>query len=124
MPEEGARLTSLGKVISALLIVGLLGLGVWVVIRKNQPRGGAPGAPGAEGPQTEAPDASGVTTVKEYKYIPGDRLPPVKGASQYKWTAGDKAVRRAYNVWAGGVPGLDSHGGTGPTPGSGYGPND
>ena len=30
MPEEGARLTSLGKVISALLIVGLLGLGVWV----------------------------------------------------------------------------------------------
>jgi NitT/TauT family transport system substrate-binding protein len=116
MPEEGARLTSLGKVISALLIVGLLGLGVWVVIRKSQPRGGAPGAPGAEGPQTEAPDTSGVTTVKEYKYVPGDRLPPVKGVSQYKWNAGDKVVRFAYNVWAGWLPVIAANRGTKPNP--------
>src|SRR5437867_1819864 len=44
MPEEGARLTSLGKVISALLIVGLLGLGVWVVIQKSHSRVAARGA--------------------------------------------------------------------------------
>src|SRR6058998_2049642 len=113
MAEQGARLTTLGKIISVLLILGLVGVGVYVVARRSlRPRGGAPGAPGAEGPQTEAPDTSGVTTVKEYKYVPGDRLPPVKGVSQYKWNASDKVVRFAYNVWAGWLPVIAANGGT------------
>jgi len=41
-----------------------------------------PAAGGAEAVHTEAPDTTGVTTVKEYKYVPAEKLPPVKGVSQ------------------------------------------
>jgi hypothetical protein len=33
---------------------------------------------------TEAPDTSGITTAKEYKYVPAAKLPPVQGISSYK----------------------------------------
>jgi len=36
--------------------------------------------------KVEAPDTKGITTVQEYKYVPGEKLPPVKGVSAYKWT--------------------------------------
>ena len=111
MPDEGARLTGLGKVLSALLIAGIVGLGVWVVLRNQKSKGG-PG--GAEAPQTEAPDTAGVTTVKEYKYVPADRLPAVKGVSQYKWNASDKVLRFSYNVWAGWLPVIAANRGTKP----------
>src|SRR5262245_55015833 len=102
MAEQGARLTVLGKLLSVLLIAGLLGAGGWIVWRSNQSAqrardeaqkqaalaresemaaktaqgGGAQPAanPGAaESPQSEAPDTASVTTVKEYKYVPADR---------------------------------------------------
>ena len=117
MAEQGARLTTLGKIISVLLILGLVGVGVYVVARRSLGPGGKLGEPGsAEAPQSEAPDATGVTTVKEYKYVPADRLPPVKGVSQYKWNAGDKVVRFAYNVWAGWLPVIAANRGTKPNP--------
>ena len=32
----------------------------------------------------ESPDASGITTAKEYNYVPAQKLPPVQGISSYK----------------------------------------
>src|SRR3954469_10713044 len=51
----------------------------------------------------EAPDAGSVTTVKEYNYVPGAKLPEVKGTSAYAPLA-DNTVRMALNVWAGWAP--------------------
>jgi NitT/TauT family transport system substrate-binding protein len=51
----------------------------------------------------EAPDASGITTVKEYNYVAAAKLPEVKGISNYK-PLSDRTVRFAINVWAGWGP--------------------
>ena len=51
----------------------------------------------------EKPDSSGITTVKEYNYVPSARLPEVKGISNYQPMA-DRTVRFAINVWAGWSP--------------------
>jgi NitT/TauT family transport system substrate-binding protein len=93
--------------VSVLLVVlGLVGLALW--------RYGAIG-PGGQTSQissdelkqlqggAEAPDASGITTVKEYKYVAATRLPEVKGVSSYKPMA-DRTVRFGINVWAGWSP--------------------
>ena len=44
-----------------------------------------------------------VTTVKEYSYVPAERLPAVKGTAAYK-PLEDNTVRFALNVWAGWAP--------------------
>jgi NitT/TauT family transport system substrate-binding protein len=51
----------------------------------------------------EAPDAGSVTTVKEYNYVAGTKLPDVKGTSAYAPLV-DNTVRMALNVWAGWAP--------------------
>jgi len=51
----------------------------------------------------ESPDSSGITTAKEYKYVPAQKLPAVQGISSYKPMA-DRTVRFAINVWAGWSP--------------------
>jgi NitT/TauT family transport system substrate-binding protein len=51
----------------------------------------------------EAPDASGITTVKEYNYVAAAKLPEVKGISNYS-AMSDRTVRFAINVWAGWGP--------------------
>jgi hypothetical protein len=51
----------------------------------------------------EAPDASSLTTVKEYSYVASSKLPEVKGTSAYEPMA-DNTVRMALNVWAGWAP--------------------
>ena len=116
MPEEQARLTWAGKLVSLLLILGLVGFGAYIVMRRSGGGGGGTtsnsGAP--EAPQTEAPDTKGVTTVSEYKYVPGDRLPAVKGVSQYKWDANNKVLRFSYNVWSGWLPVIAANRGTKP----------
>src|SRR5438105_12800275 len=89
-----------------LVVLGLVGLALW--------RYGAIGPGGRAGQFTsdelkqmkggaEAPDASGITTVKEYKFVAASRLPEVKGISNYKPMA-DRTVRFAINVWAGWGP--------------------
>jgi NitT/TauT family transport system substrate-binding protein len=45
----------------------------------------------------------GITTVKEYTYVPAERLPDVKGVSDYKPMQGN-VVKFAINVWAGWAP--------------------
>jgi ABC-type nitrate/sulfonate/bicarbonate transport system substrate-binding protein len=107
----------LGKFLSILLIVGLIVAGSIIVARKSKQPRSAEG-PGAETPQTEAPDTSGVTTVKEYKYVPADRLPAVKGVSQYKWNEKEKILRFSYNVWGGWLPVIAANRGTKPNPDS------
>jgi NitT/TauT family transport system substrate-binding protein len=84
-----------------LVVLGLVGLGLWRF-------GALPGSKTAkiskeEMGGTEAPDTSGITTAKEYKYVPEAKLPPVQGISNYK-PLSDRTVRFAINVWAGWAP--------------------
>ena len=124
MAETQARLTPFGKIISIVLILALIATGAYVIAVKSgwlpsSLSGGKAGPeavqPGqAEKPSAEAPDASNITTVKEYKYVPAERLPAVKGISQYKWDANEKILRFSYNVWAGWLPVIAANHGTKP----------
>ena len=84
------------------VVLGLVGFGLWRL-------GALPGVKTTkvakdEMPNaTEAPDSSGITTAKEYKYVPAAKLPPVQGISSYK-PLSDRTVRFAINVWAGWAP--------------------
>ena len=89
-----------------VVVLGLIGLAIW--------RYGAAG-PGGGGGQfssdelkqlagnAESPDASGITTVKEYNFVASAKLPEVKGISNYTPMT-DRTVRFAINVWAGWGP--------------------
>ena len=55
------------------------------------------------GQKAEKPDESGITTKKEYDFLPSQKLPEVKGVSNYK-PMKDRVVRFAINVWAGWAP--------------------
>ena len=89
-----------------LVVLGLVGLALY--------KYGAIGSGGRGGQFTsdelkqlqkgaEAPDNSGITTVKEYNYVAATRLPEVKGISNYNPMT-DRTVRFAINVWAGWSP--------------------
>src|SRR3954447_10139206 len=89
-----------------LVVLGLVGLALW--------RYGAIGPKSQSGQFSadelkkmqagaEAPDTTGITTVKEYNYVAATRLPEVKGISSYKPMA-DRTVRFGINVWAGWSP--------------------
>ena len=64
----------------------------------------------SETSHTEASDTSTVTTAKEYTYVPAQRLPPVRGISNYKPLT-NRTVRMALNVWAGWAPVIYANGG-------------
>ncbi|MBI3830630.1 MAG: ABC transporter substrate-binding protein [Planctomycetes bacterium] len=127
--EQTTQLTPIGKIISILLILGLIGAGVFLVMRRGQETaqngpqgpgkgpgpGGTPSSSGAEsGSGAEAPDLTGVTMQKDYKFVPAERLPAVKGVSAYKWDEKEKVLRFAYNVWAGWLPVIAANKGTAP----------
>jgi len=89
-----------------LVVVGLVGLALW--------RFGAIGTGGGGGffskdevaqlaGGAEKADSSGITTVKEYNFVPSARLPEVKGISNFQPMT-DRTVRFAINVWAGWTP--------------------
>jgi hypothetical protein len=92
----------LGLVVLALVLFGLWRGGILA------PEGAGDGG-GAIDPSmigvggVEADDVMGVTTVKEYEFVPAQTLPPVKGTSGYKKLE-DNTVRFALNVWAGWSP--------------------
>ena len=67
----------------------------------------------ADAGAAEAPDSNGVTTVKEYNYVPAARLPEVKGVSNYA-ALEDRTVKMALNVWAGWAPIVYANGGAQP----------
>src|SRR2546427_235037 len=89
-----------------LVVMGLVGLALWRY-GALKPGGQAGQISNEELKQmkggAEAPDSSGITTVKEYKYVAASKLPEVKGISSYKPMA-DRTVRFAINVWAGWGP--------------------
>jgi NitT/TauT family transport system substrate-binding protein len=84
------------------VVLGLVGLALWRL-------GALPGVKTTKvskdemTSQTEAPDTGGITTAKEYKYVPAAKLPPVQGISSYK-LLNDHTVKFAINVWAGWAP--------------------
>jgi NitT/TauT family transport system substrate-binding protein len=125
MAEDTGGLTPLGKVVVAVVVVGLIGLGVFLLrgtlfppeaegpgkqeidLGKAQEQlGRTPtadqGTP--EGVKVEAPDLAGITTVQEYKYVPREKLPPVKGVSAYQWDTTAKVVEFPINMWIGWLP--------------------
>lgn len=51
-----------------------------------------------------------VTTVKEYSFVPAERLPPVTGTAAYQ-PLENNTVRFALNVWAGWAPIIHANGG-------------
>ena len=84
------------------IVIALVGLGLW--------RFGA--LPGSKRPTVskedleqpvESPDSQGITTAKDYSYVPAQKLPPVQGISNYK-PMENRIVRFAMNVWAGWAP--------------------
>jgi NitT/TauT family transport system substrate-binding protein len=84
------------------VVLGLVGLALWrfnalpTSISDRIPKSGST-------ENIEAPDSAGITTVKEYNYVPAAKLPPVQGISNYK-PMNDRTVRFAMNVWAGWAP--------------------
>lgn len=57
-----------------------------------------------------APGAAAATTVKDYEYVPAERLPAVTGTAAYQ-KMNDNTVRFALNVWAGWAPIIHANGG-------------
>ncbi|MFB3891664.1 MAG: phosphate ABC transporter substrate-binding/OmpA family protein [Phycisphaerae bacterium] len=110
-------MTPFGKIISLGLILALVAAGGYIVVSKytnllgggHTPRGAPPG------PVVEEPaNATGLTTVKEYKYVAAEKLPPVKGTSAYEWDANNKVLKFSYNVWSGWLPVIAANHGTKP----------
>ena len=54
-------------------------------------------------PKVESPDSGAPTTVKEYKFISSEKLPPVTGVAGFRKLEND-TVRFALNIWAGWAP--------------------
>ena len=106
-----------------LVILSLVGYGLYrlktpsgndtppvVVDAGDQTDQGGDQTPPSADAGAEAPDAAGITTVKEYAYVPSQKLPDVKGVSNYK-ALDDRTVRFAINVWAGWAPIVHANGG-------------
>ncbi|HEX5759185.1 MAG TPA: phosphate ABC transporter substrate-binding/OmpA family protein [Thermoanaerobaculia bacterium] len=111
------RLKPAAWILMVLVVLGLVALGLWSARGWLFPSGRGDGETIAkedlpEG-QVEAPDATGITTVSEYKYVPAQRLPPVRGAASYK-PLRDNTVVVGLNVWAGWAPIFYANGGAAP----------
>ncbi|HEX4131001.1 MAG TPA: phosphate ABC transporter substrate-binding/OmpA family protein [Pirellulales bacterium] len=88
-----------------LVVGGLVALAAYKadLIAPKAPVAGGKGDEPIQLPQhVEEPSSEGITTVKEYKFKPAERLPDVKGISGYKLE--HNTVRFALNVWAGWGP--------------------
>ena len=87
------------------VVLGLVGLALWRFGALPGSKGGAISKDeiAKEAGGIEAPDAQGITTAKQYNYVPAQKLPPVQGISSYKPMA-ERTVRFAMNVWAGWAP--------------------
>lgn len=100
-------------IVLALVVAGLV---AFAVMRGGQDDPGSGGGdridPDKIGAGTEAPDSQGITTIKEYKFVPQEALPPVEGTSAYKSLAEtDNTVKFALNVWAGWAPIIQANNG-------------
>jgi NitT/TauT family transport system substrate-binding protein len=117
--------TVLGKLVLVVIVLALLGGAAYFFKDVIAPSGKQSGDidldqfkaqqgtadDGDGGVKVEAPDSKGITTVNEYAYVPGERLPAVKGVSAYKWNASEKVVEFPINVWIGWLPIVAANGG-------------
>jgi NitT/TauT family transport system substrate-binding protein len=100
----------------AVVVLGLIAFAYYrsdvVAPKPVEPQGGAGGPQAARiepkdlggmEQAVESTDAAGPTTVKEYKFKPAEKLPPVKGTAAYK-PLENNTVRFALNIWAGWAP--------------------
>lgn len=115
-PEQ--KLKPAAWVLLFLVVLGLIGLGVYKAKDTLFPSGKAADASFSKEDlpnqgDAEAADASGITTVKEYKYVPGERLPEVQGTAKYR-PMSDNTVVLGLNVWAGWAPIFYANNGTEP----------
>jgi NitT/TauT family transport system substrate-binding protein len=114
-PQPEARgLTGLGKLAVALFGIALVAGGAWMLMSGSTPPvPSAPAVPTKAAEPAAKPASAGVesaqgpgqvTTFQEYKYVPAEKLPPVKGVSSYQWDAEKKTVEFPINVWIGWLP--------------------
>jgi len=118
--ESRVGLKPAAWVLIVLVVLALVAIGVYSARDVLFPEPSATGGTISKedlGGGPEAPDAAGITTVKEYKYVPGERLPEVKGAASYTPMKDDTVVV-GLNVWAGWAPIFLANGGTAPNPDS------
>ena len=108
--------TGLGKLVLFLFVLACLAGAAWYFRGLIAPSGrdGGKQVDLDEFKKVEAPDTKGITTVSEYKYVPGEKLPPVKGVSAYKWDPQQKVVNFPINVWIGWLPIVAANGGFAP----------
>ena len=98
----------------ALVVAALIGFAIYrsdlVAPKPAAPPGAAGGEPQPKidikevaQPVESSQDTASPTTVKEYRFKPAEKLPPVKGTAAYKPLVND-TVRFALNIWAGWAP--------------------
>ena len=110
MDENKIGPTPLGKFVLIIIVIGLIALAGYFFKDKIFPSKDTGkkidlnAFQQQSGNQVEAVDPKGITTVSEYKYIPSQKLPAVKGTSNYKWDAKEKIVQFPINVWIGWLP--------------------
>lgn len=111
--SENVGPTKLGRFVGFIFIIACIAGAGWFFKDQIFPtRGPAPGAPQVdldrfreEQAQPESTvDVDGITTVREYKYVPQEKLPPVKGVSNYSWDNQNPVVEFPINVWIGWLP--------------------
>jgi len=106
--SEQPGLTKAGKFVVFLVIAGCVVGAGWMLRGKVFPQQAGPDGTITKedlgGGAVEVDNSPGITTVNEYKYVPEQKLPPVKGVSAYKWDDQQKIVRFPINVWIGWLP--------------------
>ncbi|MCX7011729.1 MAG: phosphate ABC transporter substrate-binding/OmpA family protein [Candidatus Sumerlaeota bacterium] len=116
--------TKLGKFVISFFIIACVAGAAYLFRNSLFPQGGRPGGNKVnldefkkEQGAPEAVDPTGITTVKEYKYVAQEKLPPVKGVSNYTWDE-KKVVQFPINVWIGWLPIVAANHGFAPNPDS------
>ena len=96
-----------------VVVVGLIAVAIWRLGGDDEPAANTPRE--GQAPKlsqedldkvkqlAEAPNADGITTVKEYSFVAAEKLPEVKGVSDYKKME-ENVVKFSINVWAGWAP--------------------
>ncbi len=110
MAVQKAGPTVLGKIVLILFILACLAGAGYFFRDKIFPKGTDGSGPvdidafKKQAGKMEAPDTKGITTVNEYTYLPQEKLPAVKGVSNYRWDSANKVVQFPINVWIGWLP--------------------
>ncbi len=106
MGNDSVGPTKIGKLAIFIFILALLAGAAYYFRDLLAPSGAKSGTIdfGKFKDEVEAADTGGVTTVSEYTYVPTEKLPPVKGVSNYHWNDDDPVVQFPINVWIGWLP--------------------